>query len=183
MELDYEKLDEILKYLKLTQGYCGWKSYQTYVMNRDNIIMDTINDANSYAGWCNTLLYWGLVDYKYDGNKLHTYIINPKGLDLLNNEKSTRDVHEEFKKRENLENRILEGTIESHRISKTSTVLNKFQLAVTIILGSTTFASFYFQNESNKIAIKNHEIAEKIYQLELKNKESTDTIFIKQNIK
>ncbi|QQT60990.1 hypothetical protein I6I97_17465 [Sphingobacterium multivorum] len=181
--MDYEKLDDILDFLKRYQGYAGWLQYKIDVGSRKEYIMDTINDPISYAGWCNSLLYWGLVDYKYDGNKQHTYIINPKGLELLQNGKSTKDIHDEFKNKENLEQKILKGTIESHEIGKTATKLNKFQLAVTIILGIVSAGTIYFQYEANKIAKKSVELSERAYDLELDNKGKIDTIFVKMNLK
>lgn len=181
--MNYEKLDDILEFLKRKQGYAGWLQYKTDVGARKDYIMDTINDNLSYAGWCNSLLYWGLVDYKYDGTNLHTYIINPKGLELLQNEKSTKDIHQEFKNKEDLEQKILKGTIESHEIGKTATKLNQFQLAVTIILGIVSAGTIYFQYEANKIAKKSVELSEKAYNLELDNKGKIDTIFVKMNLK
>lgn len=176
--MDYEVLDYILVFLKRIQGYGGWEYFYHYVKERNPFTENKEIDSNSYAGWCNTLLHWGLVDYKYDGNYKHTYIINPKGLDLVNSEKSTRQLHEEFKRREHLEDRILEGTIESHQIGKSATKLNGIQLAVTIILGLLTLFSFYFQNQSNEIASKSLEIAEKAHQLELDNKKTIDSVVV-----
>lgn len=176
--MDYEVLDDILDYLKKQQGYKGWMSFHYYVGQRGTFTAGKRIDSNSYAGWCNTLLHWGLVDYKYDGNEKHTYIINPKGLDLLNSDKSTRDIHNEFIRREKLEDRILEGTIESHAIGKSATKLNGIQLAVTIILGLLTLVSFYFQNEANQIATRSLKIAEKAHQLELDNKKTIDSVVV-----
>lgn len=176
--MDYEVLDYILDYLKKAKGYSGWIPFHTYVCKRDTFPKGQSLSDYSYAGWCNTLLHWGLVDYKFSGNDGHTYIINPKGLDLLDSKKSTRKLHEEFKRREQLEDRILQGTIESHEIGKSATKLNGIQLAVTIILGLLTLFSFYFQNEANQIATRSLEIAEKAHQLELDNKKTIDSVVV-----
>lgn len=180
--MDYEKLDDILKFLQRSQGYAGWSSYANYVRVRDNLLADTINNDRAYAGWCNSLLHWGLVDYRYNPNELHTFIITPKGLELLRNEKSTRDIHQEFLIRERLENRILEGTIESHQIGKIATKLNKLQLVVTVILGIVSAGTIFFQYESNQLTKRAIEVSEKAYALEMDNKDKIDTIFVKMKL-
>lgn len=174
MELDYQTLDAILNYLKLAQGYRGWASYRTYYRRVNNITTENIITDSSYAGWCNTLLNFGLVDYKYDGNDGHTYIINYKGLDLVNSEKSTRELHRELKKREKLEDKILESSITSSR-------LNIFQFIVTTILGCLTAFSIYFQFQSNNLAKQSLDLSEKVFQLELENKNTIDTIIVKMD--
>ncbi|EFK57340.1 hypothetical protein U0038_17585 [Sphingobacterium spiritivorum] len=136
--MDYEKLDDILDFLRRSQGYAGWASYTQDVARRQNVHFDTINNSTSYAGWCNTLLHFGLVDYKFDANLLHTYIINPKGLDLLNNEKSTLDVHQEYINKEILEGAILKQTNQSFK-------LNNIQFIITAILTLGTLGSLIIQ--------------------------------------
>lgn len=137
--MNYEKLDDILDFLKRSQGYAGWRNYSTDVARRaGNMEMDTFNNNWAYAGWCNSLLHWGLVDYKYDGNHLHTYIINPKGLELLQEGKSTADVHNQFKNRDNLGDKILQQTNQSFK-------LNTIQFIITAILALGTIGSLIIQ--------------------------------------
>jgi|SRR5690606_25972713 len=164
MELDYSALDGILNYLKLEQGYRGWQSYHAYVSRQRNLLFDTINNQDSYSHMGNILLNFGLVDYKFNGNHGHTYIINYKGLDLINSGKSTRDAHEDIKRKEKLENAIL-------RNNHISSYLGWFTLG----LGLITSISVYFQYQANNLSKQNLEIAEKAYQLELKNKDVLDT--------
>lgn len=135
--MDYEKLDDILAFLKRNQGYEDWRGYASYVAARDNIVFDMVNTFESYAGWCNSLLNFGLVDYIYEGDS-HKYIINPKGLDLLNNGRSTRDTHSDFKRREILEDKILRQTNQSFK-------LNNIQFMITAILAIGTIGSLFIQ--------------------------------------
>lgn len=176
--MDYEFLDKILTYLKEARGYESGKNYLSYIGGRNNFIMEALYSESYFAGCCNLLNQWGLVDYKYNDNDGHIFSINPKGIDLVNSGKSTRDIHEEYKRREKLEDRILQGTIESHQIGKRATNLNIIQLVVTGILGIVTFFSLYYQNQANNIATKSLEIAEKAHQLELDNKKTIDSVVV-----
>lgn len=181
MVLDFQRLDDILYFLKISQGYKGSSSYKTYNMESNSKLDYRLVNLSSYSGWGFSLLYYGLVGHKSSLNDGDLFIINPKGIELISNNQSTRIVHEEFKKREKLEVKILEGTVESYRVAKSATYLNKIQLWITLLLGLTTLGSIYFQFQANKIAEETLNHAMTNHQLELKNKKIIDTIFVKMN--
>lgn len=135
--MEYEKLDDILRFLRRNQGYEDWRGYANFVAARDNIEFDTVNTYESYAGWCNSVRNFGLVDYTYEGNS-HKYIINPKGLEVISSGVSTRDIHDNFKKRGNLEDKILQQTNHSFK-------LNTIQFIITAILAIGTIGSLVIQ--------------------------------------
>jgi len=180
--MDYQRLDDILKFLYKYSGYCGWTTYRDSSKYQNEKITD-----NLYIKNCSILQNFGLVEnHKIGVIKINHFIITYKGIDLINSGKSTSDFHNELIKKEILEEKILETTLESHELSKLSTEiakqstrLNKRQLLVTGILGGVSIFSIIFQCESNKIAQRNLELVEKTYQLELKNKEINDTIIVR----
>lgn len=165
--MDYKKLDIILKYLNKSEGYRAWQQYNTYHFKVLKEFDYSINE-NQFNYFCNLLLNFGLVDYQrgnHGGSGLHLYAINYKGITLLKEGKSTKDAYQDSIRKEQLETKILESTINSAR-------LNKIQLWVTITLGAVSaisILSLFFQCEANKIAKRNLEIVEKTYQLELEN--------------
>lgn len=174
MKIDYKNLDDALCYLYKHEANTTVKDY-----------FNQLSESIQYSvciGLFQTLLDFDLIDSKHDVTKGgETYIINLKGRDLLQKGKSTKDLHDDINKREELENKILKGTIESYQTSKEATNLNKYQLAVTIILGAVSALTILFQYQANKIAQKNLEISERAYKLELDNKNRIDTIFVKMN--
>lgn len=181
MELDFQRLDDILNFLKISPGYKSSSSYKTYNRTSNNNLDFELVNLSSYSGWGYSLLYYGLVGHKYSQHEGDTFIINPKGIELILSNQSTRVVHEEYKKREKLEGKILEGTVESYRVAKSATFLNKIQLFITVLLALTTAVSIYFQFQANKIAQESLINSKTHYQLELKNKKIIDTIFVKMN--
>jgi|SRR5690606_3724883 len=165
--MDYKSLDTILNYLYISEGYKSHVNYNRY-LSQESVNKENSISERRFNYYCNLLLNLGLVDYQrgnYGGSGLHLYVINHKGLDLINSGKSTSDAHNDIIKKEQLETKILESTISSAR-------LNKIQLWVTIILGAVSaisIASLFYQCEANKIAKRNLEIVERTYQLELEN--------------
>ena len=168
------KLDDVLSFLNTHEANRTIRSYYEYK-----------SQALKYSvcvGLFQTLINLDLITTKHDVSQGgETFIINLKGRELLQKGQSTKDIHNDLKKRESLEIKILEGTIESYRTGKTATNLNKIQLIVTSILGIVSALTILFQCESNKISKRNLEVLEKAYQLELKNKALIDTIVVKLN--
>lgn len=162
-----DNLDNLLKYYSEKPDYRNWNNYKSWRTsmgeNFDNARMEYVVSAS------NTLYEYGLLHVDFPQRNLveRKYIITIKGRDLVATGKTVQAVIDELKKKEILQNRILEGTANSF-------CLNRIQFAVTSILAIATVITLFFQYCSYKISNDMYEIEKKRFEIELLNKQQID---------
>lgn len=164
-----DNLDNLLKYYSEKPDYRNWQDYKSWRTsigeNFDNARMEYIVSAS------NTLYEYGLLHVDFPQRNLveRKYIITIKGRDLVATGKTVQTVVDEFKTKEILQSRILEGTANSF-------FLNRIQFAVTFILAIATVITLFFQYYSYKISNDMYEIEKKRFEIELLNKQQIDAM-------
>jgi len=165
--METDSLDNLLKYYSEKPDYRNWQNYKSW---RTSIGENFDNAREEYVVIAsNTLYEYGLLHVDFPERNLveRKYIITIKGRDLVSTGKTVQTVIDEFKAKEILQNRILEGTANSF-------FLNRIQFAVTFILAIATGITLFFQYHSNQINKDMYEIEKKRFEIELLNKQQID---------
>lgn len=139
--MDYKFLDELLKYFSEKTDYRDLGKVKNYFSNYEGEKNFEISVINLYE-----LGLLQVLNPSYTINQ-QKFLITFKGRDCVIHNISVEQVYLEKQKKENLENKILEGNALSHN-------LNLFQLFIAGILLLGTFVSIFYQCRGNQYCPK-----------------------------